>query len=200
MQYKKYLEKQGLPLSKVYDIRKYLEIYLSDCKKILDIGCGFGEFCQIAKECGKEVYGIDINEEMVKHCREKELNVQKASITNIPFPDEYFDGIYSFNVLEHLYRDELLKGADEISRVLKPHGKCIIIVPRYSKGFWDDPTHVAPFTERTVQRLFNDFSDVRFYNNYIPKVKGLFIDILNKPSWYDMMLKLIPLSFVKRVI
>jgi SAM-dependent methyltransferase len=65
----------------------------------------------------------------------------------LPFRDESFSTIYAYHVLEHL---EIVPMMTELHRILVPGGRIFIRVPHATSFcFWDDPTHVRPFTSRT---------------------------------------------------
>lgn len=97
-------------------------------KRILNLGCG------------DDTYGthfVDIyptREEVIKCNLDKE---------KLPFPDEYFDIVYSKNLIEHLRNPGF--ALEEMWRVLKKGGKIIIITD--NAGFWEFQvfgTHVKP--------------------------------------------------------
>jgi SAM-dependent methyltransferase len=65
----------------------------------------------------------------------------------LPFKSGSAAEIHAYHVLEHI---DLLPLMDEFHRVLMPGGKVFIRVPHASSFcFWDDPTHIRPFTSRT---------------------------------------------------
>jgi len=55
--------------------------------------------------------------------------VKHASIFDLPFADETFDGAYNLGVVEHFHADELTRALSEIRRVLKPQGKLVVFWP-----------------------------------------------------------------------
>jgi|GEM_PF-3273343 SAM-dependent methyltransferase len=194
MDYPEYLrlEEARMMRETQFYYHKYLESF-EGASPLLDIGCGTGNFMSLVPE-SNAVYGLDVMPENVARCQQQGLSAAVGSITDLPFADGSMAGIFSAHVLEHLWRDELLKAADEIERVLEPGGKAIILVPR-PKDIWDffsDPTHVSPMTEKRLTMLFNRFSSVEFVNYYIPGLKGV-LTVRNK--WYrlyDVCLKCIP--------
>jgi ubiquinone/menaquinone biosynthesis C-methylase UbiE len=89
-------------------------------KVVLEAGCGTGLLLQPISLLAKEAHGIDISEGMLKHARKKGLNVYQASVTEVPFDDNYFDLVCSFKVLAHV--EEIEKALKELIRVTKPGG------------------------------------------------------------------------------
>ncbi|MCS7205832.1 MAG: methyltransferase domain-containing protein [Leptospiraceae bacterium] len=97
--------------------------------KGLDAGCGQGWYVKEMMNIGYQMYGIDFSEKQLQKAKEltKNPNLFHGSITELPFPDEYFDFIYTINVLHHLpTKEEQIKALNEFYRVLKPKGKLII--------------------------------------------------------------------------
>lgn len=89
------------------EIKKQQASYVSYFKKggkVLDLGCGRGEFIEILEENGIEAEGIDINGQMIEICRDKGLNCQKADILKklAEYEDGTLGGIFSSQVIEHL--------------------------------------------------------------------------------------------------
>jgi ubiquinone/menaquinone biosynthesis C-methylase UbiE len=106
-------------------------------KKLLEIGCGLGADLGSFALGGAIVHAIEsVNsaEETLRKRFEllkKEFKFDKADFKNIPYPDNYFDVVYSFGVLHH--SPWIADGISEIHRVLKPDGKVIVML--YHKGF-----------------------------------------------------------------
>lgn len=110
----------------------YDEINQGD--KVLDIGCGNGNFLIRAKERTKEVYGLELNERAAGECRKKDLEVYSELIQEHAQTHEgFYDVVCMFQVLEHIYnvKDFL----DASLKVLKPGGKIIIGVPNSEPYF-----------------------------------------------------------------
>ena len=96
-------------------------------KKILDIGCGKGKFCQLFAQSGDKPTGIDISEELLRSAKKlaPTITYLVGSATNIPAKDGEFDVAICVEVLEHV--PNLEKAIAEMARVLKKDGTLIII-------------------------------------------------------------------------
>jgi ubiquinone/menaquinone biosynthesis C-methylase UbiE len=95
--------------------------------KILDVGCGNGK--NMLYRTDLQFYGIDISNKLIDICKEKNLNVIEASMTNIPFDDDSFDGMICIASYHHLSNDDDRKQAlDEMYRLLKNNGLLLITV------------------------------------------------------------------------
>lgn len=147
-EYMKMLYLKWFPQKRYYakDLR-----YFGDRKPILDIGCGEGLFLEAAPD---RIIGLDVNPEMVYQCRLKGLKCIEGSCLEIPFEDNSVEGIYCSHVIEHLRWEEALKLVEEIDRVLCSGGVIVIKTLFPSKHFYNDPTHVKPYTPAAILALF----------------------------------------------
>ena len=96
--------------------------------RILDIGCGTGDFTILLKKAtkAKEVYGIEVSKKGAEESIKKGITTLNINIDehDLPFEKHYFDAIYAGEVIEHLYdSDHFLS---ESNRVLKPKGVLIL--------------------------------------------------------------------------
>jgi len=126
--------------------------------KMLEPGCGRGEFLNNFKDLGLNVIGVDISPEAANY--EKSLDIRLCDIEKepLPFNDNTFDVVYSKSFIEHLYYPE--KFLEEAYRVLKPGGKIITLVPDWQsnyKIYFDDFTHRTPFTKTALEDAYKMF-------------------------------------------
>ncbi len=128
---KVYLEKlNNLKNSYYSKYIRYIKRYLKNNESLfLDVGCGNGA---VLKELHKykNGYGIDISKLFIKEARSKGLkNVYYYKGDRLPFKDNFFDLIGSFNVLEHTSNpDRFIK--EQVLK-LKPNGYLIISCPNF---------------------------------------------------------------------
>ena len=90
--------------------------------KILDIGCGKGyQLYELIQLCpGIDVYGIDISSYAIENSkREIKDRLQVCNAASLPFPDDYFDFVFSLNTLHNLPNYDLDKALREMERVGK---------------------------------------------------------------------------------
>jgi len=124
------------------------------------------------------VAGLDLSEEALRWCRERNLgNVIKADVTRLPFRHEHADLVLATDVIEHV--DDDRKAIREIARVLKPGGVVLAAVLSFMLlwGFQDEVAlHKRRYRKRQLQRMLTDSGLViqrSYYFNYL-----LFLPIL----------------------
>lgn len=115
-----------------------LDLIKSEIKendKVLEAGCGNGEFAAILKErLSVNITGIEISKSGIKKAKRKGVNVIRADLQNkFPFREGEFDIIFSGQVLEHLYDPDFF--LDECFRVIKKGGKLILTTPNLAAWF-----------------------------------------------------------------
>ena len=136
-----------------------------DTIKLLDIGCGTGEFLASAKASGMQTKGIEPSTAAREQAiRNHQLNVEGEE--GLEKLTESYDVITLWHVLEHVH--DLRVRVQKIAGILNNRGVAIIAVPNpnsadrntYNKEWaaWDVPRHLYHFTPATIKRLFNDFS------------------------------------------
>lgn len=115
-------------------------------KRVLDVGCGIGEFLELKEGS----VGVDPNKYCVEYCKKQGLDCIRGGAYDIPFPSGSFDGVLLNNVLEHLDKPE--KAIMEIKRVMKRGASLVIDVPG-EKGFKHDVTHVIFWDRKKLTKL-----------------------------------------------
>jgi len=145
---------------------------------ILDVGCGGGamvrKLAAVAAE-GK-VYGVDHSEQSVAAARranrkgtaEGRVEIRKASVSALPFPDDLFDLVTA--VETHYFWPDLPADMREILRVLKLGGTLVVLAEAYKGGKHDQwlqkvakLTKMVFLTGEEHRELFSNagYSDVR---------------------------------------
>ncbi len=134
--------------------------------KVLDIGCGTGEFLNALSKNGFDTKGIEPNES-ARNQAIKNYNLivnEEREICN--FQSGSFDIITMWHVLEHVYRLE--DRMEQIKNMINPGGFLLVAVPnpdswdakKYNK-YWaayDVPRHLYHFGQTDIVNLFDRFS------------------------------------------
>jgi SAM-dependent methyltransferase len=127
---------------------------LEKTSKILEMGCGRGEFLNEFTKLGMDGFGIDLSNFAKDYCDNAEIKVVDISKNPVPYPDNSFDIVFSKSFIEHFYYpEEIFK---EAYRVLKPSGILINLTPEWNyiyKSFYDDYTHRTPFTKKSLEDI-----------------------------------------------
>ncbi|KAA6225436.1 class I SAM-dependent methyltransferase [Campylobacter sp. LR291e] len=101
--------------------------------RILDLGCGAGRHVKFLAENGFKAYGMDYSKNGVKFTKKLlkkhslKAKIKLSSVDNIPFKDDFFDGLICIGVLDYNNEEIIQKAANEIYRVLKKGAKALII-------------------------------------------------------------------------
>jgi SAM-dependent methyltransferase len=144
--------------------RKSLDAIEARCRRqrgvLLDIGCGYGFFLEMARQNGWRVYGLEPCAHARAYAAAKALEVDGCSFFDRAYKDEMFDVVTLFYVLEHLPRP--LSYLKEINRILKPEGLLLVRVPHTTplvkilkifnipNRLYDAPSHLSDFSPRTI--------------------------------------------------
>ncbi len=74
--------------------------------KLLDLGCGNGDYLLEMKYLGFSVYGIEVDPNSASIARSNNLEIITGELTDNLYPENFFDAIYMNNVIEHLRNPE----------------------------------------------------------------------------------------------
>lgn len=153
--------------------------------RLLDIGCGYGHFLLACQKRGWQVAGVELGGVACAWAREEGLDVFNGTLAQARYPENSFDLVTLWNVLDHLA--EPLAEVREILRVLRPGGRICFRVPnaafhlRAKKalrllqvlGVRDVTTfHLISLTPRTARLLLErgGFTAVRVENSPLSSV------------------------------
>ena len=159
---------------KSINLRGKVAMATSDMAKgrLLDIGCGVGDFLLQVKKLGWEVMGIEPSEQAANIAQSR-LGFTPLKPTDYEkFPDQSFDVITMWHVLEHV--DDLKSQTKELKRLLRPGGRLVIALPNYQSfdcqyyndkwAAWDVPRHLNHFTQDCLQGILNA-NDFKYLDN-----------------------------------
>ncbi|MBT9168834.1 MAG: Malonyl-(acyl-carrier protein) O-methyltransferase [Syntrophomonadaceae bacterium] len=154
----------GWLASRIGPLRDIVEgsvMWLNDSRpgKLLDVGCGNGQFLATMRELGWEVTGVEPDGQAAKVARERGLNVYEGVLEEITLPDDTFDAITMSHVVEHL--PDPIGTFGECKRILKKGGRLVVTVPNIeSLGHrlyreaclnLDPPRHLFLFSPHTLR-------------------------------------------------
>lgn len=131
--------------------RRYVEDFRG-CRRVVDLGCGRGEFLELMAEAGISARGVDASAECVALVRAKGLEAEQADLFDYleAVADGSLDGIFCAHVIEHLPGERLPALVGLAARKLERGGRLVIETPNpaclatFATHFYADPTHVRP--------------------------------------------------------
>lgn len=144
---------------------KLINSFNTSSKKLLDVGCGTGQFLLTSENNGWSISGVEPNRNARTLAKEKlGINSVAALFDDINLiNNEQFDVITLWHVLEHI--PNLDEYVSKLKLLLKPSGVLIIAVPNfksfdatYYENFWaayDVPRHLWHFSQNAIQKLFS---------------------------------------------
>jgi 2-polyprenyl-6-hydroxyphenyl methylase/3-demethylubiquinone-9 3-methyltransferase len=144
--------------------------------RVLDAGCGDGNFSASVGEAGFEVYGLDLSDSGIAIASARGVgSFRKASLYDdltVPFEIDWFDAIVAVEVIEHLYSPRTF--VDRAFDALRPGGLLIVTTPYWGyfknvglaitnrmddalTALWDGG-HIKHWSRATLSRLFEEGS------------------------------------------
>ena len=194
MDYKDYAS--GLRANNFWFYRKteFIGILLEKLKlnkniKILNIGAGTGNDIETIKKFG-QISVLDIDKkvlDLIPNNLVKEKVI--ADACNLPFDNNSFDLVVSFDVLEHIKNDN--QAVLEIKRVLKFNGLFVFTVPAYNFLFSSHDRyleHFRRYNKKQIQKLLNSFDKIELGNWFFTLFLPISVHrLINKNNNYKLI-------------
>ena len=131
--------------------------------RLLDVGSGFGFFLEEMRNRGWEVVGVEISEKAMSYAKNVlGLVLYCGPLEKIGFPDNHFDVVSGFYVIEHLPSPMVF--LKECYRILKPGGLILLRYPHTTpiknlfqrfgikNRLYDLPAHLCDFSPEMIQQ------------------------------------------------
>jgi SAM-dependent methyltransferase len=116
--------------------------------RLLDVGCGRGEYLQAFRDLGFDVAGVDVSPRAPALAPGFHVEVADLDRGPLPFPSQTFDFVFSKSVVEHTRQPVALLARARAA--LRPGGVAVVMTPSWLHTYWGpfyiDHTHVTPFT------------------------------------------------------
>ena len=132
--------------------------------KVLDIGCGVGDFLHVMENQGWETTGIEPSEEAVAIAKTRVKSQLLAPEEIDKLEDESFDLITMWHVLEHV--DDLHSEIAHLERLLKSRGRLVLALPNFKSydadfyrehwAAYDVPRHLNHFCRKSIVNVFKN--------------------------------------------
>ena len=156
--------------------------------EILDVGCGYGRLLDLLTKKGLNVFGVDVNHQIIQ--KNREAGLQCMTVEEFSETGKKYDVLIMFHIIEHFPPKELLTFMDSYLDKLKIGGHLIIATPLMTKYFYDDFDHIKPYYPKGIEMVFSENSaQVQFYsrNKLILKrlwYKKYYFRFVHKKSLY----------------
>jgi 2-polyprenyl-3-methyl-5-hydroxy-6-metoxy-1,4-benzoquinol methylase len=140
--------------------------------RVLDIGCGAGEFATALREAGATVVGVDVAPEALRRAAQRDASLDLRLWTAgapLPVEEAWADVAWAGEVLEHVV--DLAPWLSEVRRALRPRGELLLSTPhhgpgrmlalalsrrRFAEHFEPRGDHVRFFSPATLRELLED--------------------------------------------
>lgn len=126
--------------------------------KLLEVGCGIGRGIPYLLPKAMEYWAIDKNQQLLGALQAQYPEATFISGQVPPLkqvPDNTFDYVVSFQVIEHIPDDKLF--VQELQRVLKPGGLLLLTTPNRLRSLTRNPWHVREYTAPELSSLLQPF-------------------------------------------
>jgi ubiquinone/menaquinone biosynthesis C-methylase UbiE len=152
--------------------RAFLLRHVSPGWRVLDIGCGAGEFSAALLSAGAHPIAVDVAREALRRARER-LPGLDARLWEpgepLPVDDASVDAVWAGEVIEHVA--DVAPWLSELRRVLRPRGTLLLTTPHhgpatlvrlalsrraFAKHFEPRSDHVQYFSPQTLRELLDD--------------------------------------------
>ncbi len=138
--------------------------YGEETGRLLDIGSGYGFFLEEMKSRGWDVEGVELSETGRRYTQSRiSIPVHSVSLESLSLPDDHFDIVTLFYVIEHL--SDPVSTIREVARILKPGGLILVRWPHSTPlvrllgplsrklDLYHTPFHLYDFSPRTIRML-----------------------------------------------
>ncbi|MEO5883632.1 MAG: class I SAM-dependent methyltransferase [Caldimonas sp.] len=145
--------------------RRHAAAYLDDAYrgKLLDVGCGSGEFASMMRERGWAVQGTEFDLAAARTAETLHgIHVDIGELSAIRYPTESFDALTARHVLEHVR--EPVEFLAECWRIIRPGGRLVVVTPnveslghRHFADRWrglEQPRHLFLYGSTSLRALF----------------------------------------------
>lgn len=178
--------------------------------EVLEIGTGTGYGIEIIAPHTTRFTTLDKHRSPKVNTLPRGVEFREAKVPPLPFDDQTFDYVVSFQVIEHIKRDK--EFVREVYRVLKRGGRFIVTTPNRPMSLTRNPWHVREYTSDELKALLSDFASVEargvygndkvmaYYERNRESVRRIMrFDILKMQWWLPRWLLRLPYDILNRI-
>jgi ubiquinone/menaquinone biosynthesis C-methylase UbiE len=148
------------------EARFLVKNYLGQGEKILDLGCGVGQWFEFFKDKKVDYFGVDFAEKLIEIAKERypQGKFVVASVFDLPFKNNFFDKVYAISLFHHIPSNDFrIKALKEAKRVLKENGILILSV-------WD------LYAKKKAKKLILKFALLKIFGKSKLDFKDILMD------------------------
>lgn len=188
----------------------YVEASRRVSGRVLEIGTGSGYGISIIAPVATEFVTVDKYRSEATESLPANVTFLEAKVPPLPFEDESFDYVVSFQVIEHISNDK--RFIEEVRRVLRPGGKFIVSTPNKPMSLTRNPWHVREYRPEQLRALLSAFSAVeelgvagnehvwKYYRHNAESVRRIMrFDVLRMQWWLPRWILQIPYDILNRM-
>jgi ubiquinone/menaquinone biosynthesis C-methylase UbiE len=159
---RKYAQQYSSVVSDYSYINKFLS-YLPKGAKILDVGCGPGNFTNYLQKKGFNIEGIDLSREMIKIAKLKnpQGHFKIMDMRKLKYDDASFEGLLAAHSLIHIPSGEIPQTLKEFYEILKPGGAMMIIAQE------GEPDKIVNEPLKKDEKIFINFFSPKRLSNFV---------------------------------
>ena len=187
----------------------YVEAAKRVSGRVLEIGTGTGYGIDIIAPCADSFVTLDKHRSEELGALPQNVEFRECLVPPLPFADESFDCVVSFQVIEHIKQDK--KFVAEIYRVLRKGGKFIVSTPNRPMSLTRNPWHVREYRAEELKKLLSPFKTVEclgvggnervweYYDKNRRSVQRIMrFDVLRMQWWLPRWLLRLPYDIMNR--
>ncbi|MBQ5736643.1 MAG: class I SAM-dependent methyltransferase [Alistipes sp.] len=188
----------------------YVEASRMVSGRVLEIGTGTGYGAEIVAPSAERFTTIDKTRSDELGMLPANVEFVEAKVPPLPFADNTFDYVVSFQVIEHIPNDRAFVA--EVLRVLRHGGKFIVSTPNRPMSLTRNPWHVREYTAEQFASLLSSFSSVErrgvegnervweYYEKNRESVHRIMrFDVLRMQWWLPRWILQIPYDIMNRL-
>ncbi|OFY71416.1 MAG: hypothetical protein A3G23_04170 [Bacteroidetes bacterium RIFCSPLOWO2_12_FULL_37_12] len=161
---------------------------------ILELGAGYCDFINGIN--AKRKIAVDVIPDSKMYCN-SDIEFICCNVLEISLVAESVDVVFASNFLEHFNDTELNLLFQNLTKIIKPSGKLILMQPNYFyayREYWDDYTHKKAFSHFSICDFLqnNGFIIQKLYKRFIP---FSFYSNLPKSYWLTKFYLMLPYKF-----
>lgn len=173
---------QGQAFQRIRLVSRHIQIHQTT--RVLEVGCGTARFARMCREkYGADVTGVEPNARLCEYLRSEGVHVVNAPFETAELPDQYYDLVCMFHVLEHVWNPiYVLK---RLNSILKTGGLLFLEMPNFGASarklfgkYWfnyHQPRHLTHFDKESLSEVLEEsgFNVVQSRYEFRPTINAV---------------------------